>query len=182
MPCASGVALVPWLPPCLPQFAPRRDSHNASSSRPAAPRWRPPPSWTPNGRWPRSIAASKSITTQQVRPLHAQFLARERLASTGVGAGVAIPHVKLEGLKETALAFAVHPAGVEWAALDGEVVHLVFAVVRPAESGEFHDPKRHLELMQWIAHLSRAPDFRRFALAAASPKVLHELLSEVESA
>jgi mannitol/fructose-specific phosphotransferase system IIA component (Ntr-type) len=128
------------------------------------------------------IAASGQITARQVRPLHAQFLARERLASTGVGAGVAIPHVKLEGLKETALAFAVHPAGVEWAALDGEVVHLVFAVVRPAESGEFHDPKRHLELMQWIAHLSRAHDFRRFALAAASPKVLHELLSEVESA
>jgi mannitol/fructose-specific phosphotransferase system IIA component (Ntr-type) len=127
------------------------------------------------------IASSGQIAARQVRPLHVQFLARERLASTGVGAGVAIPHVKLEGLRETALAFAVHPTGVEWAALDGDPVHLVFAVVRPVEAGALHDPKRHLELMQWIAHLARAKDFRRFALAARSTQELLDLLREVEA-
>ena len=128
------------------------------------------------------LVRSGQITARQTKPLIAQFAAREKLASTGVGAGVAIPHVKLEGLRATALAMAVLPGGVPWSAVDGDPVQIVFAVVRPAEAGPAHDPKRHLELMQWIAGLARARDFRRFALAARTAEELSELLLESESA
>lgn len=134
------------------------------------------------GELTQLLVESGGILPQQVKALEAAFLERERLASTGVGAGVAIPHVKLAGLKETALAFAVHKSGVEWAAVDGEPAHIFFAIVRPAEASETHDPKRHLELMQWIASLARAKDFCRFALAARTRTELADLLREMAPA
>ena len=128
------------------------------------------------------FVASGQLPESRSRALETAFLERERLASTGVGAGVAIPHVQLAGLEETALCFAVHKDGVEWSSVDGEPAHLIFAVVRPNAASELHDPKRHLELMQWIARLSRAKDFRRFALAARTKAELLDLLKEVAQA
>jgi mannitol/fructose-specific phosphotransferase system IIA component (Ntr-type) len=106
---------------------------------------------------------------------------RERLASTGVGMNVAIPHVKLDGLDQAVATLSVHPAGIEWAAVDGEPVHVVFAVLRPADSASQHDPVRHLEMMRWIARLARDRDFRRFAIAARTRTELVELLKEKSS-
>jgi len=128
------------------------------------------------------LVASGQLQASQTRALESAFLERERLASTGVGAGVAIPHVQLAGLESTALSFAVHKSGVEWASVDGEPAHLFFAVVRPSGPSAHHDPRQHLELMQWIARLSRAKDFRRFALAARTKAELLDLLKEVAQA
>ncbi|MEO6708355.1 MAG: PTS sugar transporter subunit IIA [Planctomycetota bacterium] len=128
------------------------------------------------------LIASGQVPARLKGALEAAFLERERIASTGLGAAVAIPHVKLAGLEKTALAFAVHKGGVEWASVDGEPAHLFFVVVRPAAASELHDPRRHLELMQWIATLARAKDFRRFALAAQTKAELLELLEEAAQA
>ena len=103
------------------------------------------------------------------------LLQRELLASTGVGKNVAIPHVKLDGLKQVAASLTVLAEGVEWAAVDGEPVQVLFTVIRPARSGEFHDPDRHLEMMRWIARLGRDQDFRRFALQARTRTQLVDL-------
>jgi mannitol/fructose-specific phosphotransferase system IIA component (Ntr-type) len=128
------------------------------------------------------LVISGGVAARQSGALQAAFLERERIATTGVGAGVAVPHVKLAGIERTALAFAVHKRGVPWAAVDGEPAHLFFAVVRPAVASDLHDPRRHLELMQWIAKLARVQDFRRFALAAESRTELFELLEEAARA
>jgi mannitol/fructose-specific phosphotransferase system IIA component (Ntr-type) len=128
------------------------------------------------------LVSSGGVPARLSAALETAFFERERIATTGVGSGVAIPHVKLVGLEKTALAFAVHRQGVSWAAVDGEPAHLFFAVVRPAVESELHDPRRHLELMQWIANLARVRDFRRFALAAGTKTELHELLEEAARA
>jgi mannitol/fructose-specific phosphotransferase system IIA component (Ntr-type) len=107
------------------------------------------------------------------------LLQREQLASTGVGMNVAIPHVKLEGIKQVAASLSVLAEGVEWSAVDGEPVRVLFTVIRPVHSGEFHDPDRHLEMMRWIARLGRDPDFRRFALQARTRTQLVDLLKEM---
>lgn len=106
---------------------------------------------------------------------------RERVASTGVGMGVAIPHVKLEGLERVAVSFSVQPDGVEWRAIDGAPVHLFFTVLRPARASADHDPERHLEMMRWIARLGRHEDFRRFSLAAKTRTELVDLLREMSN-
>jgi mannitol/fructose-specific phosphotransferase system IIA component (Ntr-type) len=106
---------------------------------------------------------------------------RERMASTGVGMNVAIPHVKLVGLEQAVATVCVHPAGVEWAAVDGDVVHVFFTVLRPDEAALQHDPQRHLEMMRWIARLSRDRDFRRFAIGVRTRTELVDLLKEKSS-
>lgn len=105
--------------------------------------------------------------------------AREKLASTGVGMGVAIPHVKLAGLDRAVCGLAVHPEGVEWNALDGAPVQIFFTVLRPEQATDEHDPERHLEMMRWISRLGRHEDFRRFALHAKNRTELVDLLKEM---
>lgn len=107
--------------------------------------------------------------------------ARERLASTGVGMGVAIPHVKLEGLDRAVCSLSIHPQGVDWRAIDGAPVQIFFTVLRPAVSTDEHDPERHLEMMRWISRLGRHDDFRRFAVAAKNRTELVELLREMSA-
>lgn len=103
---------------------------------------------------------------------------RERMGSTGVGANVAIPHVKLKGLERAACSLSVHASGVEWAAVDGAPVHLVFTILRPETTTDAHDPEKHLEMMKWIARLARDGDFRRFALRVRNRTELVDLLKE----
>ena len=104
---------------------------------------------------------------------------REQLASTGVGNRVAIPHVKLEGLESVVVSIGIHSDGVDWDALDGEAVHIIFTVLRPAKASDQHDPERHLEMMQWISRLARDADFRSFAQAAKTKTELVDLLKEM---
>jgi mannitol/fructose-specific phosphotransferase system IIA component (Ntr-type) len=106
------------------------------------------------------------------------LLERERSGSTGVGTSVAIPHVKLRGLERVACSISIHPAGLEWHAVDGAPVQIVFTVLRPEKSGEHHDPERHLEMMRWIARLARDGDFRRFAIGVRTKAELVDLLKE----
>lgn len=108
----------------------------------------------------------------------AALLAREDEGSTGVGMNVAIPHVKLKRLESAVCSVSIHPAGLEWAAVDGAPVHIVFAVLRPEKVGALYDPERHLELMRWIARLARDGDFRRFALQVKTKAALVDLLKE----
>ena len=103
---------------------------------------------------------------------------REKQGSTGVGMNVAIPHVKLKGLERVACSVSIHASGLEWSAIDGAPVQIVFTVLRPEKGGEHHDPERHLEMMRWISRLSRDSDFRRFALAVKTKSELVDLLKE----
>jgi PTS system nitrogen regulatory IIA component len=60
------------------------------------------------------------------------LLKREKLGSTGIGNGVAIPHAKLEKEKDFILAFARQEGGVDFGALDGEKTYLFFVIGSPA--------------------------------------------------
>lgn len=124
------------------------------------------------------LVASSALPTQLRGPAFSALIDRERMGSSGVGANVAIPHVKLKGLESAACSLCVHPRGVEWASIDGAPVHIVFLVLRPDRQTDKHDPTKHLEMMQWIARLSRDGDFRRFALAVGKKSELIDLLEE----
>ncbi len=125
----------------------------------------------------KSSVLDKDLSEAALRTLRE----REDLASTGVGMGVAIPHVKLPGLSKVVCTLSVHKEGVEWRAIDGEPVGIFFTVLRPERAGEEHDPEAHLEMMSWVARLSREADFRRFALASTTKKELVDLLKEMSA-
>jgi PTS system nitrogen regulatory IIA component len=109
------------------------------------------------------------------------LLERERMASTGVGMNVAIPHVKLKGLERAGYSLSVHVEGLEWQAVDAAPVHILFTVIRPEKGGDQHDPEQHLEMMRWIARLSRDADFRRFATRVKTKTELVDLLKEMSA-
>jgi PTS system nitrogen regulatory IIA component len=125
------------------------------------------------------LVAAGVVAPELSARAYAALLEREKLATTGVGQNVAIPHVKVPGLVQTVAALSVHKAGVEWGAVDGDVVHVVFTVLRPDKPGDRHDPVQHLDLMKWIARLSRSGDFRSFALQARNRTELVDLLKEM---
>ncbi len=77
--------------------------------------------------------------------LYDRLWEREQLDSTGIGSGVAIPHCKLPGLERALLAIAVTCGDVDFAAVDGAPVRVLFLVVSPS-----HNPAEHLTVLAAI--------------------------------
>ncbi len=129
----------------------------------------------------KNMVLAEVIPAELADAALAALLERERMASTGIGMNVAIPHVKLKGLERAGYSLSVHVEGLEWQAVDAAPVHILFTVIRPEKAGDQHDPEQHLELMHWIARLSRDADFRRFATRVKTKAELVELLKEMSA-
>jgi len=93
------------------------------------------------------------------------LLARERLTSTGVGNGIAIPHAMLPGLEETLLGFGRKADGLPFDAIDRKPVQLIFLLVGPP-GREFI----HLQLLSRLARLLRDNGFREKLIGAGAPE------------
>jgi len=128
-----------------------------------------------------NFVKAKILENGLATPARRALLEREALASTGVGQHVAIPHVKLVGLEEAIFSLSIHPRGIEWSALDGQSVTILFTVLRPEKKSERYDPERHLDMMRWVSNLSRDADFRRFAVGVTTKKALLDLLREMSA-
>jgi PTS system nitrogen regulatory IIA component len=98
---------------------------------------------------------------------------REKLGSTGLGHGVAIPHGRIKGLKETLCAFARTEAGIPFESPDGEPVRLVFAMLVPE-----HATEQHLQILSELAQMFSDEQLRKALLAAADLQTTHRLLTE----
>jgi len=100
------------------------------------------------------------------------LLERERLGTTGIGGGVAIPHGKHESIATLTAALGTSPNGIEWEAADGEPVYLVFLVL-----AEANNPGPHVQLLADIARLLKTPGLRQRLVAADSPDDVMRLIS-----
>ena len=88
----------------------------------------------PSGRWWSWLAKSGSL--EDKKKFKQAILERERLSTTGIGEGIAIPHGKSSAVKRAALAAMVVPQGVDFASADGAPVHLLFMIAVPEEGAE----------------------------------------------
>lgn len=80
-------------------------------------------------------------------------LERERLGSTAIGAGIAIPHARANTVNEVSIAFARSQNGIDFNSVDGDPVHLIFLLAAPIESGSLY-----LKLLARISRLLRYQD------------------------
>jgi PTS system nitrogen regulatory IIA component len=101
------------------------------------------------------------------------FLSREQLGSTGVGAGVAIPHARLAGLRRIRAIFMRLEAPVEFDAVDGQPVDLLFALLAPPEAGA-----EHLLALARVSRLLRQAELRKQLRQATTPDAVHALLAQ----
>jgi nitrogen PTS system EIIA component len=96
---------------------------------------------------------------------------REQLQSTGIGEGVAIPHGALPHLDAQHASLLIVPQGVDFAAIDGQSVNIVFAVISPKRAtGE------HLKTLARVSRILRNKAFRDRLVASADSQAAHHLI------
>ena len=98
---------------------------------------------------------------------------REKLGSTGLGYGVAIPHGRIKTLKEPVCAFVRTAAPIAFESPDGEPVSLVFAMLVPE-----HATEAHLELLSELAQMFSDAGLREALAATPDIQAAHRLITE----
>lgn len=114
------------------------------------------------------------VPKKLVAALGKKLAERESIGSTGLGNGVAVPHLKHEEITSPNLVLARTASPIEWQSIDGRPVSIVFLVMSPAA-----EPETHLQCLRWISTLARNADFRRFLLDAGGVDPMRELLREM---
>jgi PTS system nitrogen regulatory IIA component len=100
------------------------------------------------------------------------LFARERLGSTGLGQGVAIPHGRIKGLKDALGAFVRLAQPVPFDAPDGKPVTLLFVLLVPEQATE-----KHLQILSELAQMFSDRALRETMAAAADAAALHQLIA-----
>ena len=122
-----------------------------------------------------SLSASEAISDRD-KVLQA-VLEREKIMSTGIGDGIAIPHGKSESVVKLVAALGTQRRGVDFEALDGEPAYVFFLLVSPANvSGP------HIKALARISRLLKNDDFKKKLIAASSPdEIISTIQNEEES-
>lgn len=113
------------------------------------------------------------ITGLRGRDIYETLLQRERLGSTGVGRGIAIPHGRVEKLDRIVSLFARLPEPIDFDALDGEPVDLIFLLLAPEHAGA-----DHLKALARISRLLREPSAIEKLRGSKDGTALYAVLTE----
>lgn len=105
------------------------------------------------------------------------LFAREKMGSTGLGLGIAIPHGRIKGLKEARGAFFRLDSPVQFDAPDGQPVNLVFVLLVPEAASE-----HHLQLLSELAQMFSDKNFREKLAAAPDARAAHTLFAQWQTA
>jgi fructose-specific phosphotransferase system IIA component len=118
--------------------------------------------------------SSRILDLEKVR---SAIFEREKIMSTGVGNGFAIPHGKTDAVSDTVAAFASTADGIDYQAIDQKPVRLLFLLV-----GKDNMVGPHIKLLSRISRLMSKEDFRSKLLAANNPHEIIEIFKHEEAA
>ena len=118
-------------------------------------------------------AKAAALTGRDDRDIFETLMQREKLGSTGVGHGVAIPHGKLPGLERLVGVFALLDKPIDFDSLDGEPVDVVFLLLAPESAGA-----DHLKASARIARVLRDDETAAKLRAADDAAAMYTLLTE----
>ena len=100
---------------------------------------------------------------------------REKEASTGMGKGVAVPHVKHEAVKDVVATVGQSDVGIDFSSLDKQPVYSVILLISPVDN-----PDRHLQAMECIFRHLQQDKFRKFLRQSQTAEEIQELLREAD--
>lgn len=118
-------------------------------------------------------ASSRGLEPKELLDL---LLEREKLGTTAMGDGIAIPHARIEALDRLLASFGRSPAGVDFESVDGKPTHLFFLLVAPGKEGS-----AHLLALARISRLLSNEQFRARLLDLGSIEELFRSFEEEES-
>ena len=126
----------------------------------------------------RAMAERLASKTAKIsaEDLFQRIVEREKLSSTGIGSGIAIPHARLDGIEEHAIVFARSHRGIHYDAIDDRPVHLIFMIVGPTTANE-----THLKALARISKFLHDTSFREQLLIAQSGEEIHEAIRKKDA-
>lgn len=123
-----------------------------------------------------SLRAAGAIQASDEPSIVSAIMKREDLGSTGIGNGVAVPHTKHPSVDRLIATVALTPAGVDFASLDGESVHILILLVSPPDR-----PGDHLRGLENISRHLRNQNFCKFLNQAKTRDAVWDLLKEADN-
>ncbi|HWD33585.1 PTS IIA-like nitrogen regulatory protein PtsN [Pseudomonas caricapapayae] len=135
----------------------------------------------PGGSKKRVLQEIATLIDREVPDLEMQdvfesLFAREKLGSTGFGNGIAIPHCRLKGCSSPISALIHLDAPIDYDAIDGAPVDLLFVLLVPEAATD-----AHLELLRQIASMLDRKDVRDRLRAASSSEALYQVVLDVQN-
>ena len=121
------------------------------------------------------LVAAGRLSEKQAKTAVQSVLDREALGSTGIGRGIAVPHAKHGALKQIVGCFGRSKKGIQFAAIDGEPVYIVFLLLSPTEQ-----PGQHLKALEHISVVLRDENFSRFLRRAKDKAEILSLMQEAD--
>jgi len=122
-----------------------------------------------------SLDKAKKLGTAKAKTIASAVIKREAEASTGMGKGIAIPHVKHKAVKDVVAAIGQCPTGVDFSSLDKQPVHSVILLISPANL-----PEKHLQAMEKIFKHLQGEKFRKFLRQSQTAAEIEDLLKEAD--
>jgi mannitol/fructose-specific phosphotransferase system IIA component (Ntr-type) len=121
------------------------------------------------------LAAAGKIGDGDARKVASAVIRRENEASTGLGKGVAIPHVKHAAVTDIVVTVGQSSSGLDFSALDKKPVYSVILLLSP-----LNEPDKHLRAMEKIFKHLQNERFRKFLRQSDTPEKIEDLLREVD--
>jgi fructose-specific phosphotransferase system IIA component len=119
---------------------------------------------------------SSDPRVEDIEDVRKNVFEREKIMSTGIGKGFAVPHGKSDSIKEIIAAFGRSIKGIDFDAIDGQPVNLIFLIV-----GRNDSISTHIKLLSRISRMMNKDDFRNRLLNAANAEELYKVFIEEES-
>lgn len=120
----------------------------------------------------RSVYKAEKLKVNELVDL---LMKREKIGSTGIGNSIAVPHVKVDGIKSVIGAFGRSSAGIEFNAIDGEPVNLIFLILASTDAQD-----ANLQALRRIAQVAKQPNFCKFLKEAKDVSEIYGLFKEFD--
>lgn len=122
-----------------------------------------------------ALVNAGGIPAELAKDVTKAVIKRENEASTGMGKGVAVPHVKHPAMKKVVATVGHSAAGIDFASLDEQPVYSVILLISPIDN-----PDKHLQAMENIFRHLQKERFRKFLRQCRNPRELEDLLKEAD--
>jgi mannitol/fructose-specific phosphotransferase system IIA component (Ntr-type) len=123
------------------------------------------------------LAENGELTADDVEPVIEGLMSRERLGTTGIGRGLAIPHVRYDEIDDILVAVGRSDRGIDFASVDGSPVEIVFLIVSPESKQD-----DYLAALRWVSIVARDEYHNKLLHGARSPDEFVELFQDIEEA